>query len=226
VAIARNCAAVMPPTQVLGALLEAAGLRKNDQGLFEGPKQELTEGSLQTWLYNFMLNSTSKIASKPAIYRAASNEGLSINSLGIYLSYQSWMRFLGDNLFTLVGETPSADALNFAKRVAEANHVANKNASYSVSPGGEFIFIEAYFSTPFLGSGVISIDSDLSEILGKTERKITCCSNFESEAIAKTRQGAWHGFAVLRQHLMQGHGLEEGDTIHLKADNQVVRVIH
>ncbi len=226
VAIARSCAAVMPPTPVLGKLLEMAGLKKDDQGLFEGPRQELTEGSLQIWLYNFILNSKNKISSKPAIYRAAANAGLSINSLGIYLSYQSWMRFLGDSLFTLVGESPSAGDIDFAKRVEQATYVANKNAAYSVAPDGKFIYVDAYFSTPLLTNGIISIDSHLSEILGPAERKIICCHNYESDADAKTRQGAWHGFAVLRQHLMQEHNLEEGDTIHLKADNQLVRVIH
>lgn len=226
VAIARSCAAVMPPTPVLGKLLEMAGLKKNDQGLFEGPRQELSEGSLQIWLYNFLLNSTNKIASKPAIYRAAASEGLSINSLGIYLSYQSWMRFLGDSLFTLVGESPSAGDIDFAKRVEQATYVANKNAAYSVAPDGKFIYVDAYFSTPLLTNGIISIDSDLSEILGPSGRKIACCQNYESDADAKTKQGAWHGFAVLRQHLMQEHSLEEGDTIPLKVDNELVRVIH
>ena len=226
VAVARNCAAVMPPTPVLGKLLEMAGLKKNDQGLFEGPRKELTEGSLQVWLYNYLLNSKNKISSKPAIYRAATNEGLSINSLGIYLSYQSWMRFLGDSLFTLVGESPSAADIDFAARVEQATYVANKNATYSVAPDGKFIYVDAYFSTPLLTNGIISIDSDLAEILGPAERKIACCQNYESDADAKTRQGAWHGFAVLRQHLMQEHSLEEGDTIPLKVDNELVRVIH
>jgi len=226
VAVARNCAAVMPPTPVLGKLLEMAGLKKNDQGLFEGPRKELTEGSLQIWLYNYLLNSNNKISSKPAIYRAAINEGLSINSLGIYLSYQSWMRFLGDSLFTLVGESPSASDIEFARRVEQATYVANKNATYSVAPDGKYIYVDAHFSTPLLTNGIISIDSHLSEILGPAERKIICCHNYESDADAKTRQGAWHGFAVLRQHLMQEHSLEEGDTIPLKVDNELVRVIH
>lgn len=222
----RKCAALMPPTEILGTLLASAGLEKNDEGLFTGPKQALTEDSSHTWLYNFLLNSTNHIASKATIFRAASKDGLSINTLGLYLSYLSWVRFLGEGLFTLVGETPHTDAIDFAKRVDQANHVSNKNAKYSVSPDGAYITVDALFSTPLLTNGIISMDSHLTEILGPAERKITCCQNYESDATAKTRPGAWHGFAVLRQHLLQEHNFEEGDTIHLKADNELVRVIH
>ena len=222
----RKCAALMPPTAVLGRLLEMAGMTKNDQGLFTGPKQALTEDSLHSWLYNFVLNSTNHIASKATIFRAASKVGLSINTLGLYLSYLSWIRPLGEGLFTLVGQTPSVAAIDFAHRVDQANYISNKNASYSVSPDGAFIYVDVYFSTPLLISGIISINSDLSEILGEVDRKISCCQNFESEAKAKTRQTAWHGFAGLRQHLIQDHSIEESDTINLKVDNQLVRVIH
>jgi len=224
-AVARNCSDVIPPGPVIGKLLLAAGLEVDDAGQFTGPTQQVAEAPLQLWLYNFISNATNKIVSKPDVFRAAAKEGHSLNSLGIYLSYKSWIRFLRDNLFTLVGNNPHSEEIEFAKNVDAAKYVANKNAEYRISEDGKSIYVDAFFSTPFLVSGIISMDSSLTEVLGASKRKINCCAKHESDANTLARPSAWHGFAFLRQHLLQEHDFSEGDTLSLKVTKDLVSVI-
>jgi hypothetical protein len=226
VAVYRHSQKVMPPARILKNLLLDLGFSEDSSGLLFGPKKELTDGQNDRWLLDFIRSSPGQCVSKAAIFRAALLLGISINTLSIYLSYASWVRLLGNGIFSLVGVTPTPDEIDFAERVEAAIAIPNSHAEFKVVPGGKEITVSAVFSTPLLVNGVLSAGRQLVQLLGDAKREIACCDGIEMGGHADVKQGAVHGFATLRQHLVLAHGFREGMTINFRVTASTFEVVH
>jgi hypothetical protein len=226
VAVYRHSQNVMPPARILRNLLLDLGFSEDSEGLLFGPKKELSDGQNDRWLLDFILNSPGQCVSKAAIFRAAIPLGISLNTLSIYLSYASWVRLIGNGIFSVVGVNPTASEIDFAERVEAALAVPNSHADFSVAPDGKEITVAAIFSTPLLVNGVLAAGRQLVQLLGHTKREIACCDGIEMGGRADVKQGAVHGFATLRQHLIQAHGYSEGMTINFRVTDTSFLVVH
>jgi Sigma-70, region 4 len=205
VAVYRHSQAVMPPARILKPILLDSGFSQTAEGLIYGPTKELA---------------------KAAILRAAIPLGISMNTLNIYLSYASWVRLIGNGIYSLVGVNPTSADVQFAERVEAAIAVPNSHADFTVSPSGQEIFVTALFSTPFLVNGVLSVGRQLAQLLGDTKRGIHCCDAIELDGKADVKQGAVHGFATLRQHLVQDHNYQEGMSMAFRVTATTFAMIH
>jgi hypothetical protein len=226
VAVYRHSQAVMPPARILKPILLDSGFSQTAEGLIYGPTKELADGQNDRWLLDFIKSSPGQVVSKAAILRAAIPLGISMNTLNIYLSYASWVRLIGNGIYSLVGVNPTSADVQFAERVEAAIAVPNSHADFTVSPSGQEIFVTALFSTPFLVNGVLSVGRQLAQLLGDTKRGIHCCDAIELDGKADVKQGAVHGFATLRQHLVQDHNYQEGMSMAFRVTATTFAMIH
>lgn len=226
VAVYRHSQKVMPPARILKTLLLDLGFSEDTNGLIFGPTKELMDGQNDRWLLDFIRSSPGQCVSKAAIFRAAILLGISINTLGLYLSYASWVRLLGNGIYTVVGITPTPEEIKFAERVEAAIAVPNSHAEFTVAPDGKVVYVSAIFSTPLLVNGVLSAGRQLVQVLGDKKREISCCDGIEMGGHADVKQGSVYGFATLRQHLMQAHGFSEGMTINFRVTDSSFEVVH
>jgi hypothetical protein len=161
--------------------------------------------------------------SKAQVLRLAITQGLNLNSIVLYISFSSVIRSLGEGFINLVGRNYTDEDVAYAERVAAASYVNNRVVSYSVDAQTSVISVKFVFSTPFLVSGVLAVDRTLGALLGGSSRRIECCAETTTSASVRVSKGSnMAGFSSVREHMIEVHGVQEGETVRLEIDEESV----
>ena len=205
----------LPPTEDLVAMLKQSGFFEVDeQNVVSGRTEAIPLDSVEGWLLNRVLSANGQVISKAQIMRLAMAENYKISSIGLYMSFSPLIRSAGESLLTVVGASPSEQDIKYASSVADAGNVPNEVLDYRVDPETQELIIRFVYSTPFLINGILPVSRLLGGLIGPDKKAISCCEDFSTDASARLASGAnIVGFAPVREHVFDEHGVREGDPL-------------
>jgi hypothetical protein len=205
----------LPPTEDLVSMLRQSGLFEVDeQSIVSGRTEVTPPENADGWLLNRVNTAKGRVISKAQIMRLAMAENHKISTISIYISFSPLIRYAGEGLLTVVGASPSAQDIEYATSVAEAGNIPNEILNYRVDPETQELVIRFVYSTPFLINGILPVSRLLGGLIGPDKRAIFCCETFSTSASAKLASGSMIlGFAPVREHVFDEHGVREGDTL-------------
>lgn len=114
-----------PPPRTAVRLLEMAGAVKVDGGRRVVGKGPLPlSDSIDGWLVEQLRATSGSVLHKDELFRLARAAGMSLNSVGVYLTYSPIVRGMPGGLCRLVGSCPSASEADHARLVAMAKRAS------------------------------------------------------------------------------------------------------
>lgn len=224
VAVQRQAQHVLPPPEVLREFINSGSeFLVDTRGNVSGLKEPISDDTVQGWIIQQLENSPGNVMSKAQVLRLAITQGQNLNSIVLYISFSSVIRSLGEGFINLVGRNYKDEDVAYAERVAAASYVNNRIVSYSVDAQTGVISVKFVFSTPFLVSGVLAVDRTLGALLGGSSRRIECCAETTTSASVRVSKGSnMAGFSSVREHMIEVHGVQEGETVRLEIDEESV----
>lgn len=222
----RNAQNTLPDRQTFIQLLrQSEDFDLADNFMVTGRAQEHEQGTIQRWLLDLVSAQEGAIMSKAEVFREALLSDVKLSSLNLYLTFQPTLRPAGRGLVTIVGNTPTRSAIEFANSIAEARYVANGPLGIESLNLQEFQ-LKFIFSTPFFESGTISSSELLRQMFGTNAKRIYCCPEFDAEtnSSVKIKNNFLYGLAGAKDHLLYRHGYSEGDQVTLVISEDSVRM--
>jgi len=195
----------------------------DSSGFVSAELDSVFDSSISGWLVRELKTKSGFMSAKSTLLRAGALEGYKFSTLTQYLQYGPEFRSVSNGLVCLVGSNVNEQDRQHALAIAEVNDVKNRVVSYQIQDESTFT-ARLVFSTNFMVSGVLSVNTDLAILLGSKTRKSMCCSTFVSDAYPKLSSASlWANLASLRDHLWMVHGYREGDVIELRVTAESVQ---
>lgn len=216
-AISRKAVKWVPPVSDLREMLKIhESYQVDTSGFVSADLDPVFDSSISGWLVRELKTKNGYMSAKSTLLRAGALEGHKFSTLTQYLQYGPEFRSVSNGLVCLVGSNVNEQDRQHALAIAEVNDVKNKVISYQIQDESTFT-AKLIFSTNFMVSGVITVNSDLAILLGTKARKSICCSSFTSDANPKLSSSSlWANLSSLRDHLWMVHGYREGDVIEFR----------
>jgi len=216
----------LPPLDVTLEILCLAGAAEQSKsGNFSGPSIPPDGGSLIEWLYLQLLSSDGQVLHKETLNRAALLEGRNLSSLQLYYTYLPIVRLAesGSGLVRLVGARPTELQMQFARDVAEAQHVAT-TLNLRVTNSGAYLDVNV--GSAFLTSGILSVPITLGRIWPTPGATMSCLCDREFSGRISLRGGtSLHSWSPLIHHLALDHRVREGTHLSLELAEEHVRLL-
>ena len=193
---------------------------------YVGDSQPIVDSSIRGWLVDYLREIPGNVCHKATLLRDAARDGYKFTSVSLYLSYSPEFRLIvsGESIHALVGASPSNLEISNAKALASINRVVGSESKVFVESNGT-VKASFVFGTDFMVSGVISVSSTLSKLLGHEARGVECCELLISESKPRISSNTFlSNMAAIRDHLWFDHGLREGDNFSLLASKETLFV--
>lgn len=222
----RSISKWVPPIRDFKTMLEQhESFVVDDSGYVSTEVETAFDSTVSGWIVRELQAKSGQMAAKSTLIRAAALEGHKFSTITQNLQYGAEFRLLKNSIVCLVGSKVNQDDVGHALRIAEVNDTRNQVVSYKIEDDSTFT-AKLVFSTNFMVSGVLTVNSDLGVLLGKKARKSICCSLFVSDSSPKLSKGSlWANLSSLRDHLWNVHNYREGDVIEFLVTAEEVQPI-
>jgi hypothetical protein len=222
----RSAVKFVPPISELRTMLEIhQDFHVDASGQVSTEIESSFDPTITGWMVRELSSKSGSMAAKSTLLRAGALEGFKFSTLAQYLQYGPEFRLVNNAIACLVGSTVNEQDRKHALAIAEVNEVKNRVISYQIVDDSEFT-VKFVFSTNFMVSGVLSVNSDVAILLGPKTRKASCCPLYTSGSNPKlSRQSLWANLSSLRDHLWVVHNYREAHIIEFRVTDELVQPV-
>jgi hypothetical protein len=178
-------------------------------------KLEIELSNHEKWLVDLFTKSETGILHRDAITEIALDNGISLGSLAIYLSYFPILRSFGPAIYGLVGTKYSEELLASIKENAK-DSAGQTEIAYQYS--GSVITLEIKPNIGTISSGVVFPPKEVTSLVRNTIFECTCvCGQLVSDQVIKvSKDGFWVGFSALFRHAYRFHQISDESKLLIK----------
>lgn len=171
-------------------------------------KYEIVLSNHEKWLVALFTKSEKGLLHRDSITESALDNGISLGSLAIYLSYFPILRSFGPAIYGLVGTKFTDSSISTIKENAKDSALQTEIA-YQVS--GSRILLEIRPNIGTISSGVVFAPKELSSLVRSSIFECSCiCGQLSSDQVIKvSKDGFWVGFSALFRHAYRFHKITD-----------------
>ncbi len=201
---------------ILELIVKFAGNPCRFENLPPEAREGSTLGRLEEWLKQVMQESTYGMLHRDQLSDIAMKEGVSLGSVGAFLTNSVVIRPVIPSIFTLVGNHPDKSTAELLKQTVVALGEATRITWEIVDSDTLDLFIIP--NTAGFTSGSFLIEKELRMMIEKYEFVESCdCGDFETKMKLKVVPSKfWTGFSMILQHYRLTHGWTEGEAINIR----------
>ncbi len=201
---------------ILDLIVRFAGSPCRFENLPVEAREGSTLGRLEEWLKQVMQESSYGMLHRDQLSDIAMKEGVSLGSVGAFLTNSVVIRPVIPSIFTLVGNYPDKATAELLKQTVVALGEATRITWEIVDSDTLDLFIIP--NTTGFTSGSFLIEKELRMMIEKYEFVQSCeCGDFETKMKLKVVPSKfWTGFSMILQHYRLKHGWTEGEAINIR----------
>ena len=193
--------------QLAGDNPEYARFRSNT---IEDPDLSQTD----EWLLEIFRDSPVGLMHRNEITAAALRDGKNVNSIGIFLLFNSLIRSVGSAVMALADQVVDPELV---KQYANIARATEEPTQLDFSFQGSEIMLRFTPNLNTIAAGVLFPKAELRDMIKAHAFDVSCgCGTFESNQQLRLRNPSfWTGFTGSIKHLQNHHGYTKGDEIHM-----------
>lgn len=204
-------------SDLIGMIKELAGEAPNYETFRSNTLDEPELSQTDEWILDVFRSSPTGMLHRNEITAAAIRDGKNVNSIGIFLLFNSLIRPVGSAVLALADQKVDVD---FAKQYAAIARAAEEptQLDFTFQDGNILISFTPNLNT--IAAGVLFPKQELRDMVKLYSFPVKCfCGNFESNQMLRMKNPSfWTGFTGSIKHLQNHHGYKKGQEIQILLD--------
>ena len=205
--------------ELSGDIPNFSTLRSN---ILEEPELSQTD----EWIYEVFRDSPTGMLHRNEITAAAIRDGKNVNSIGIYLLFNSLIRPVGSAVMALADQEYD---IEFVKQYAAIARAAEEPTHLEFRFEGSDILLTFIPNLNTIAAGVLFPKQDLRDMIKPYSFEVTCfCGAFQSNQMLRLKKPSfWTGFTGAIKHLQNHHDYKRGQEICILLDmeKKIARIL-
>lgn len=204
-------------SDLIAMIKELAGEAPNYETFRSNTLDEPELSQTDEWILDVFRSSPTGMLHRNEITAAAIRDGKNVNSIGIFLLFNSLIRPVGSAVLALADQKVDVD---FAKQYAAIARAAEEptQLDFTFQDGNILISFTPNLNT--IAAGVLFPKQELRDMVKLYSFPVKCfCGNFESNQMLRMKNPSfWTGFTGSIKHLQNHHGYKKGQEIQILLD--------
>lgn len=191
-----------------------AGNEPNYETYCENTLEEPELSDTDLWFIDILRNAPTGMLHRNEVTAAALRDNRNVNSVGIFLLFNSLIRSLGSAVISLAdAEISTEDARSYAEIIRAAEEPTQLDFTFV----GSDLLIKFTPNLNTIAAGVLFPKQELRDLINNLAIDVDCrCGKFESKQQLRLREPSfWTGFTAAIKHLRNQHSWREGEDVRM-----------